>query len=265
MTASDFAIQTTLALRSLAEQPASDTNLHMALRMLAKWRSQLIDRTLAKRNGGEVLSGPFAGMDYSVKAAEGARSARLLGCYEAALAPVIEEIVASAPEVILDIGCAEGYYAVGLARRLTQARILARDESPLARDLCQALARLNGVADRVEVGGLVTHAEFDMALTRDTVVICDIEGAEIDLLDPAAAPGLLNARILVECHDCMTPGIAATLTARFTPSHHVRRLDRILDTTVLPPWMDDLSDLDRLLAFWEWRTGPTPWLWMIPK
>jgi hypothetical protein len=26
--------------------------------------------------------------------------------------------------------------------------------------------------------------------------------------------------------------------------------------------MQELSDLDRLLALWEWRSGPTPWLWM---
>jgi hypothetical protein len=30
----------------------------------------------------------------------------------------------------------------------------------------------------------------------------------------------------------------------------------------LPEWMEGLSDMDRLLALWEWRTGPTPWLWM---
>ncbi len=261
MTASDFAIQTTAALRAVAEQPASDENLARALRLLAKWRAQLIGNTLAMQSGTQILSGPFAGMDYGAGASEGSRSARLLGCYEASLAPVIEEIVASAPALILDIGCAEGYYAVGLARRLPQSRIMARDANPAARDLCAAMAVLNGVADRVAVGGLVGHFDFGVALDADTVVICDIEGAETDLLDPAAGPGLRNARILVECHD----GATATLTARFAPSHHVRRIDRALDATALPPWMEALSDLDRLLALWEWRAGPTPWLWMTPK
>lgn len=265
MTASDFALRTTTALRALAEQPASDATLHLALRLLAKWRSQLIGNTLTLRSGNKILSGPFAGMDYGIAASEGSRSARLLGCYEASLAPVIEEIVASAPALILDIGCAEGYYAVGLARRLPATRIMARDASEVARALCVKLAALNGVADRVAVGGLVTHADFEIARTTDTVVICDIEGAETDLLNPIAAPGLQHARILVECHDCITSGISAALTARFAPTHQVRRIDRALDASGLPPWMADLSDLDRLLALWEWRTGPTPWLWMTPK
>lgn len=265
MTASDFAIQTTAALRALAGQPASDESLVQALRLLAKWRAQLLGNTLVKQSGSRIQAGPFAGMDYATGTSEGSRVARLLGCYEASLAPIIEEIVASAPALILDIGCAEGYYAVGLARRLPLSRIMARDANPDARELCAAMAALNGVADRVAVSGLVGHADFDVALGTDTVVICDIEGAEAALLDPIAAPGLRRARILVECHDSIFPRTTATLAARFAPSHHVRRIDRALDPTVLPPWMEALSDLDRLLALWEWRTGPTPWLWMTPK
>lgn len=263
MSASEFAIQTTQSLRRLAELPPSDQTLHACLRLLAKWRAQLIGNTLAVRSGNRVLSGPFAGMNYGTLAAEGSRSARLLGCYEASLAPVIEAIVASNPALIMDIGCAEGYYAVGLARRLPGTRILARDASDMAQLMCRALADLNGVA--VETGGLVTHADFDVAHGTDTVVICDIEGAEADLLDPAAAPGLRHARILVECHDGMKPGLSATLAARFAATHHIQRLDRVIDPSALPEWTEQLSDLDRLLALWEWRSGPTPWLWMRPK
>jgi hypothetical protein len=32
-----------------------------------------------------------------------------------------------------------------------------------------------------------------------------------------------------------------------------------------PWWLKDLSHLDQLLAVWEWRAGPTPWLVMTPK
>ena len=104
-------------------------------------------------------------------------------------------------------------------------------------------------------------ADFTLCTRQKTVVICDIEGAEAALLDPAAAPGLSHADILVECHDLMQPGLTALLTARFQPTHHVTRIDRLISAT-LPPWMEELSDLDRLIALWEWRGGPTPWLWM---
>lgn len=257
--------QATAELARLAAGPPSPATLNRALRQLAKWRSQLLANTLVRHSGTRVQSGPFAGMDYPVRAAEGARVTRLLGAYEASLDPVIETIVARAYPLVIDIGCAEGFYAVGLARRMPDARILARDTSARALALCRDLAAVNGVADRVEPGGLFSHADFALCLPGPAVVICDIEGAEEALLDPVAAPGLAGADILVEVHEAMRPGLTARLAARFAASHHITRLDRRLAPDRLPPWAETLSDLDRLLLLWEWRAGPTPWLWMERK
>jgi SAM-dependent methyltransferase len=252
-------------LREAMQAPPSVRQLELALRDLAKWRSQLIANTLKARGGTVLPHGPFAGMHYAVAASEGAAAPRMLGLYEHALAPVIEEIVARAYPLVVDVGCAEGYYAVGLARRMPGSRVIARDMDPAAREACAALARANGVSHRIEVGGLFGAADFDIAMTADTVVICDIEGAEDALLDPETAPGLLHADIHVEAHDCFRPGLADRLTERFAPSHEVRRIGRSLAFDGLPDWMESLSDLDRLLALWEWRAGPTPWLWMTRR
>lgn len=249
-------------LQGLAQGPASPEGLNRALRLLAKWRSQILANTVAHRGGTRLPSGPFAGMDYAVRAAEGARAARLLGAYEASLDPVIETIVARAYPLVIDIGCAEGFYAVGLARRMAQSRILARDIAPRAQALCRDLAAANGVADRVEVGGVFGHGDFALALGQPTVILCDIEGGEAELLDPMAAPGLLAADILVEVHEGPHPGLTDRLTARFAASHRVTRIDRRLAVDRLPDWAESLSDLDRLLLLWEWRAAPTPWLWM---
>lgn len=240
-------------------------HLAAALRHLAKWRSELIANTVANRSGTVVLSGPFTGMDYGVRASEGSRAARLIGSYEASLAPVIETIVARGYALVVDVGSAEGYYAVGLARRMIGAQVWARDENPAAQQLCTALAALNGVAARVQIGGRISHADFDICTTTRTVVICDIEGAEADLLDPIRAPGLLAADILVEAHDCITPGLSRLIADRFAATHTVQIIARKLNDSGLPPWMETLSDMDRLIALWEWRSGPTPWLWMQRK
>lgn len=258
-------VRVTEDLRRLAEGEPSHDLLVAALRHLAKWRSHLVSETLTKMSGDTVLSGPFRGMKYAVRASEGTRSARLIGCYESALAPVVEQIVARAYPLVIDVGSAEGYYAVGLARRMDEARILARDDNPFAQNLCRKLAELNGVADRVEVGGVMTHADFDICTAQDSVVVCDIEGAEEDLIDPERAPGLLAADILVEVHEGMKPGLTEKIARRFRATHKVRRIERRIDDSGLPDWMHQLSDMDRLLAVWEWRAGPTPWLWMVRK
>lgn len=259
---SPLTLAVTKTVQDMLAGPPSPKTLERTLRYLAKWRAEIVANTLDKRQGNSVTHGPFAGMHYAVRASEGTRTARLLGAYEASLHPVIETIIAAAPELVIDIGSAEGYYAVGLARRLPAAHILARDASPTAQDLCRSLASANGVETRVEIGGLFSHADFDICKTARSVVICDIEGAEADLLNPAAAPGLLHADILVECHPQAVPGITDTLRTRFQASHKITELGRKIDDSGLPAWMEELSDMDRLVALWEWRAGPTPWLWM---
>jgi SAM-dependent methyltransferase len=250
------------SLARLAARPPGPARLEAQLRELAKWRSVVLANTLVGRGMTSVAGGPFAGMDYSVQASEGGRAPRLLGSYEASLHPVIETVIARAYPQVLDIGCAEGYYAVGLARRMPKATVHARDTNPAARALCATLARANGVEGRVVIGAEVTHADLDLCAEARTFILCDIEGGEGQLLDPALAPGLKSADILVEVHEGMQPGLLATLSDRFAPTHRVLRIDRSLRADLLPDWAESLSDLDRLLLLWEWRATPTPWLWM---
>lgn len=245
----------------LGEAPDAQ-RLAMALRLLAKWRAQVLETALVERSGERVLSGPFAGMAYPVRSSEGSRNARLIGAYEASLVPVIEEIVAGGYDRVVDVGCAEGYYAVGLALRMPGVRVIARDTDPKAQALCRRMAEANGVAGRVEIGGVVTAAELGALVSGRTVILCDTEGAEEVLLDPVAGPGILGADVLVEVHEGMKAGRIDLLTRRFAPSHEVRRFDRTLEAGGLPGWTEGLGDLDRLLLLWEWRASPTPWLWM---
>lgn len=249
-------------LNALLEQEKSAQNLNAILRLMAKWRANVVTNTLQKKSGDKVLSGPFAGMLYAAHASEGSTSSRLLGSYEAALHPIIAKIARRGYAQVIDVGCAEGYYAVGLARLMPAARVLARDLDAAARAKCAQLAAANGVAAQIEIGGEMTHADFDMCTRAKTLVICDIEGAEAQLLDPDRAKGLTSADILVEVHDCFTPGLSAQIAQRFAPTHKIRKIDRSLSDVPLPDWMNALNDIDRLIALWEWRQGPTPWLWM---
>lgn len=252
-------------LEALLQHEKSPQHLNSILRLMAKWRTAVMVNTIVKIDGQVVQGGPFKGMSYMSVAAEGSTAARLLGVYEAALHPIIEAIIAEGYPQIIDVGCAEGYYAVGLARRMRQARIIARDPDAAAREKCAALAAANDVAGQIEIGGAMGHADFDICTRAKTLVICDIEGAEAQLLDPALAQGLLSADILVEVHDCFTPGLSGQIAQRFAASHDVQIIQRSLSPAPLPAWMDSFSDLDRLIALWEWRIGPTPWLWMRRK
>lgn len=252
-------------LAQYMERPQRPEVLAAMLRDLAKWRSQLLDNTHRNASGDVIGAGPFAGMIYDRPASEGAALARRLGLYERELHPILAKIIASSPDLILDIGCAEGYYAVGLARACPKARVMARDTNPMAQKSCAALAAKNGVAARVDIGGVVDGAILAQLAGQKAVIICDIEGAEDGLLDPDQHSALRDCPILVEVHDCFAPGLSGRIAARFAASHEITCIDRAMGAADLPDWMAGLSDLDRLLALWEWRSGPTPWLWMTPK
>ena len=84
--------------------------LNNALRLLAKWRSALIQNTLLQQTGTIVWQGPLKGLDFLPQSAEGCHVAKLLGCYEQPLQPFIETAIQANYPIILNIGCAEGYY-----------------------------------------------------------------------------------------------------------------------------------------------------------
>src|ERR1700687_3163602 len=66
--------------------------------------------------GDTIMGGPFRGMSFPYPEL-GSRPVipYLLGCVEKELHPVLQSLLSSRYECALNIGCAEGYYAVGLA------------------------------------------------------------------------------------------------------------------------------------------------------
>jgi len=239
--------------------------LNAILRRLGRWRSRLLANTFMARQGTTVVQGLFAGMDFIVEATEGALIPKLLGVYESELHPHLRAIAETGLDCVIDVGCAEGYYAVGLARMLPDVVVHAHDIDDVARRLCGELAAKNGVADRVIIGGEFKPDDFEAFAGRKVLVIVDAEGAEVDILQPALSPALAHMSIIVETHDIYRPGALALIAERFAGTHRIVRVDQQQKLYEAPAWLQELSQLDQLLAVWEWRAQPTPWLVMRPK
>jgi SAM-dependent methyltransferase len=236
-----------------------------ALRVTSRWRQFLILQHYLRRHGTIIWGGPFKGMDYVAAATEGALMPRLLGSYEGELHPHLRSFAEQDLEVVIDVGCAEGYYAVGLARLMPQVTVHARDINEGALAACKTLAEKNGVADRVIVGGEFKPEDFEAFAGRRGLVMVDAEGAELDILQPELSPALAGLSLIVETHDIYRAGALATLQERFAPTHDVILVEQQYLAFEPPPWFAQLPHLDRLLAIWEWRVSPTPWLVMRPK
>lgn len=261
--ATDFAVQGVSRLRELCTEP--EDFLFRLLRMTALHRSVVIQQRLLHALGPIVQAGPFAGMVLSPSTKEGCYLPKLLGCYESDLHAEWLRVIERGYPTIVNIGCADGYYAVGLARRMPEARILAYDLSLEARDSCLKLASLNGVESRIQVRGEFQGSEFAHFPDSGVFVVCDIEGAERELLDPYLFPDLKRMDLLVEMHHLASHSTDILLNSRFRESHHIKRIDATHATWPLPPPLDEMDELDKLLAVWEWRVEATPWALCLSK
>lgn len=241
---------------TLAQHAPDAAVLQNALRLLAKYRSTLIQNTLVARHGTTVQAGPFAGMAFVERSTEGCHVPKLLGCYEEELHTVIGDLSSNRYDCLLNIGCAEGYYAVGLKRVLPDIRVCAFDIDESAQRACRSLAARNDV--EIEVGGefaAENFADFDGRV----LIWCDIEGAEVELLDPVKAPALRRMDLVVELHKTSLGHARDMVPQRFADSHEIDIITARGHDPELPDFLQELGHLDQLLAQWEWRSEPTPW------
>lgn len=223
------------------------------------------NREFVSRYGLQVSGGPFRGMQYlpGQEEYQGDLVLKLLGIYEEELHGALAAWQADPPEIVVNVGCAEGYYAVGLALTMPQTRILAYDIDPAARLLCARFAELNGVADRVEIHGECTPAVLEELDAEQVAVLSDCEGYELTLLDGDAVPALRRWRILVECHDFVEPSITATLQRRFSSTHEVSLITSVAQRTA-PVEMSFMNARQRAAVLNE-RPVTMTWLAMTPR
>jgi hypothetical protein len=239
--------------------------LNGLLRHMAQWRGTVLGNSYVRQHGLAIYSGPFKGMEYLDHSTEGCLLARLLGCYEAELHDDLKAFAGENLDAVVDIGCAEGYYAVGLARMMPGVAIHAYDTDAKARASCLGLAEKNGVADRVVIGETFTGDMFEGFADRRTLVMIDTEGFEEELMRPETWPALARLAIIMETHPEKHPDIVATMLARFTATHDILLRSTGPRTADLPGWLLELPQLDQLLAIWEHRATATPWFVMRPK
>jgi len=221
LTALLFGVYERLGLRSLkarllglGRRTARPTTADFARQSTEQIRSLGLDKL-------EVLSGPFKGMRYGDFSYNSALIPKLLGTYEADLHGWVGEALGAGYDAVINIGCAEGYYAVGFAYANPGIDVVAFDTSSVALDMMSKLAALNGLQDRVRVADAHTPAELESLLRRyrRPLLLVDIEGAEDELLDIRRAPSLESADMIIETHDGYNFGVTRRLMERFWPTH----------------------------------------------
>src|SRR5258705_5430635 len=232
---------------------------------ITRSRLRTVTRALQRKYGQVIQSGPFQGMKYVSEAVCSSRAPKLLGSYEAELHEALNQIIKTEYQTVIDVGCAEGYYAIGLALRLPRTSVFAFDIDERARTLCTLLAMENNVADRISVQGECDHEKLHELIQGRTLIVCDCEGCELGLLDPVLVPNLRRSDLLVELHDMVDARISETIVSRFTGTHEVTLIDSVERNPTDFPALKDFNEASQRTAVAEFRDTTMQWAYMLAR
>lgn len=241
-------------------------------RVVGLYRRRLSREIFAKCNG-IVRYGPFAGMRWldNPRWGRSEQGVMMLGLYEQEVLAHLAEAPARF-RVFVDVGAADGYYAVGLLHSGKVDRSVAFEAIPACRSAIARLAAENGVGDRITILGTASERFIDDLTAQnirspETMFLIDIEGAEFTVLTEELFAFLKSSLIIVETHAHIyanPQGEMEGLIRRASTTHRV--------TTWLPgarnPWdikeLEDHPEIDRWILCSEGRWEVQQWLRFDP-
>jgi len=207
--------------------------------------------------GNRVFHGPFSGMvvpPYNPHWNDGNSGCKLFGSYEHELHEAIGYAVWRNPQVVINAGCAEGYYAIGFARLLPEAEVWGLDISQGSLDLCAEYAKINEVKVNLALGAQSVQ-ELMIGGPGHRLYVLDIEGGE-DQLDPIEFE---NSDLIIEVHDFFKP-MGAALADRFSTTHRVELIRPRMPNFEWYPFLKRFPTLMPVLAVVEKRPVQCYWL-----
>jgi hypothetical protein len=175
-----------------------------------------------------VYSGPFKGMRYVPYSICSAYYPKLLGTYEKELHHFIFDFIAREFKNIVNVGAGEGYYACGMALKSQESFITVFEQNADGRKAIKQMAEINSLSERIKIKGYCDKTILKNELhDKENLLIVDIEGGEIEILNPGEIPTLKKQSILVELHDTESLDITNIITNRFNATHFLSEISSV--------------------------------------
>ena len=226
------------------------------------YRVEHLATAVVNQLGSGVLSGTFKGMKLVPVQMGSLLMPKILGTYESEIAPVFRDMARFGR--LIDVGSAEGFYAVGCPFVHRHLRSIAYDVNERAQEVCARAAALNGVSDRVDQRGFCSPEELASLATPDSLILIDIDGAETDLLCAIPATRLARSEILLEVHQQGTATTAIDIIPHFSDTHEITMIRQGVVDPGQFEFLRQLSSFERFLTVWEGRKTEA-WLHMKPR
>ena len=217
-----------------------------------------------KKYGSKILKGPFKDMRYSKKQYYQEVFLKLIGEYEIQLEQIIKYILKRKYKIIIDVGCAKGYYSTGFALN-TKAKIIAYDSDSICIKMAKKNARINQVEKRIEFLGKCSIDSLKKNIKKNTLIFMDVEGYEKILLDVSENKKLMECDILVETHDLYVKNISKKIKLNFKNTHRVKEIFIKSPKFENNLFYKDVKKEDREYVFCERAYKDQIWLFLEKK
>ena len=219
----------------------------------------------------KVLNGAFKGLQYpSLDITESALVPKIVGSYEYQLQPWLHRIINTSYSDIIDIGSAEGYYAVGLAKRMPNTVVHCYDINEKDIEFSKQMAKVNNVSNLTWNAFCNENTLLNFAYRGKTLIICDCEGYELELFTKTVADKCKRVDFLIELHDVINPVISSQILSIFQYTHTFNVVNnKDVDYGMLTG-LQKLSSKEKEFALFEHRGGLyknvfMEWAFLTPK
>lgn len=226
------------------------------------FQAEALAQEMVRQLGANVGAGPFAGMRLVPVQLGSMLMPKILGIYEAEIAHLFADLRRFGR--VVDVGSAEGYYAVGCPFANPQIETLAFDTNASAQRICRQAAELNGVADRLQQFDFCRPQDLADLADEGTLVVVDIDGGETDLLCTLPSSSLKRAEIIVETHKRGSSTTQEAIIPHFAATHDVTVYRQTVRDVGDLPLLRESPSYTRWLVTWEGRMNET-WLHLKPK
>jgi len=213
-----------------------------------------------------IKRGPFVGMKYFPVSHGSALLPKILGTYEKELHPYIFELSANSWDIVVDVGAAEGFYAIGLSLLLRPKMTFCYDTNLQTHRTLQKLATINSVDQVIRTNGVCTTEELQgiLKVAERPLVFMDCEGGEYDLLDLVKVPDLSRSWVIVELHGWKAKDDTLPIELKFKNTHRIVVIPMEHRTAYDAIGMAGFNADDQLRSVFEHRVHMDKWLVMYP-
>lgn len=226
-----------------------------------------INNYIYKKFNGIVQHGPLKGFRINEEKNWGIdHVAKILGFYEAEI--LVDLIRVLKDKHFVDIGAADGYYAVGMVYAGIAKTALAFEMSDKGRSAIANAAAAHGLTDKVSIlgeadGDFLKHVKTQL---DQTVFLMDIEGFEYTLLDEENLRKLSKSVVFVELHenDPKDHDRFRKLLDAASKSFHMKIYRKIGRNPYAFNELDELTETEHWLACSEGRGKDPKWLGLTP-